>query len=131
MKCSHISMTAAMTSFARQVFAAVLIIGLVAAVAYSFQILLLLFAGILLAILLRSVGTWLSERTRLSINWCMAVVLAGFVVFFFGSLAMFGMQIVNQADQLFWAVSQAYSQFHEKLAQYLVARSFNGLNLQA
>jgi predicted PurR-regulated permease PerM len=126
-------MAADITEFGRRVFVAVLIVGLIAAVAYAIEILLLVFAGILLAILLRSAGTWLCEHTGRSINWCMAIVLVGFAVIFFGSLWMFGVQIVNQADQLFWAVSQAYAQFHEKLAHYHVAGGFEsgGLNLEA
>ena len=127
-------MTADMVRFGRRVFAAVLIIGLVVAVAYSIQILLLVFAGILLAVLLRSAGTWLCGHTRLSINWCMVIVLAGFGAFLFGSIWMFGVQIVNQADELFWAVSQAYGEFHAKLAHYHVAGSMSagtgGLNLE-
>src|SRR5436309_12438311 len=114
-------MTAETVRFGQRVFAAVLIVLLVAAVAYSIQILLLIFAGILLAILFRSTGIWLSEHIKLSIHWCMAIVLAGFATIFIASIWMFGLQIMNQADELFWAVSQAYHQFHEKLAQYHVA----------
>ena len=128
-------MTAEIVRFGWRVFAAALVVCLIVAIAYSFHILLLVFAGVLLAILFRSVGTWLSERTRLSVNWCMAVVLVGFVVFFFGTLWMFGVQIVQQADELFWAVSQAYDQFHDKLAQYHVAGRVSagtgGLNLES
>jgi len=116
-------------------FAAVLIVALFAAIAYSIQILLLTFAGILLAILLRAAGTWLSDRTRLSTGWSMAIVLVGFAAMIGGAIFLFGVQIANQADQLFWAVSQAYGQFHGKLAQYHVAGSISagtgGLNLEA
>jgi predicted PurR-regulated permease PerM len=64
----------------------------------------------------------------------MAVVLIGFGTVFLCALWLFGVQIANQADQLFWAVSQAYSQLHQKLAQYRVAGGFSGasgLNLEA
>jgi predicted PurR-regulated permease PerM len=64
----------------------------------------------------------------------MTIVLFGFATFFFGSFWLFGVQIFNQADRLFWALSQAYHQFHEKLAQYHVAGSLStgagGLNLE-
>lgn len=127
-------MTADMTRFGRRVFAAVLIVSLIAAVLYVREVLLLVFAGILLALLLRSSGTWLSVHTKLSIKWSMALVLFGFAAIFFGSISMFGVQIFNQADRLFWALSQAYGQFHEKLAQYHVAGSLSagtgGLNLE-
>jgi predicted PurR-regulated permease PerM len=113
----------------------VLIVGFMAAVVYSVQVLLLIFGGILLAILLRSSGTWLWAHTRLSMNWCMAIVLFGFGAFLFGTLWIFGVQIVNQADQLFRAVSEAYGQFHDKLAKYHIAGSLSagtgGLNLES
>jgi predicted PurR-regulated permease PerM len=126
-------MTAAMKQFSRQFFVAVLIILAAAAVIYSIQILLLAFAGILLAIFFRSAGMWLHRRTTLSVAWSMAVVLIGFGTVFLGALWLFGIQIANQADQLFWAVSQAYSQFHQKFAQYHVAGGISGatgLNLE-
>jgi predicted PurR-regulated permease PerM len=124
-------MTADMMKFGRRVFAAVLIIGVVAAIVYSLEIFILVFAGILLGVSLRTAGEWLSAHSRLSINGSMAVVLIAFGGVLFGTLAMFGVQIANQADQLFWAVSQAYSQFHDKLATYHIAGGFNGLNLEA
>jgi len=125
-------MTAEMTRFSRRVFAVVLIVGLVAAGAYAIQILLLAFAGILLAVLLRAAGTWLHDHARLAIPWSMATVLISFGAFLFGTILIFGVQIANQADQLFWAVSQAYNQFHEKLAAYHIAGSIQngGLNLE-
>ena len=119
-------MTADSARVGRQVFVAVLVLALAAVVAYSFQILLLVFAGILLAVLLRSAGNWLADHTRLSIRWCMAIVLITFGIIFFGSIGMFGLQIVHQADELFSAVSQAYDQFHDKLAQYHIGCSAAG-----
>jgi len=128
-------MTADITRFGRRVFVAVLIVALVIGVVYSIQLLLLVFAGILLAILLHSSGTWLSRQTRLSINWSMVIVLITFGTLFFGTILVFGAQIVGQADQLFQAVSEAYAQFHNKLAQYKMAGSLSagtaGLNLES
>jgi predicted PurR-regulated permease PerM len=126
-------MTAEIAHFGRRVFAAVLILGLVFAIAYSIQVLLLVFAGILLAVLFRSTGNWLCEHTRLSIGWCMAIVLVSFAGVFFGSIWMFGVQIVDKADQLFWAVSQAYTQVRQKLAQYHMAGglSAGGIDLES
>jgi predicted PurR-regulated permease PerM len=87
-----------------------------------------------LAILFRSAGSWLCEHTRLSIDWCMTIVLASFVLLLLSSLWVFGVQIADQADRLFWAVSQAYTEFHNKLAQYHVAGRVSagtaGLNLE-
>jgi len=126
-------MSGEMVRFGRRVFAAVLIVGLIAAVAYSIQVLFLVFAGILLAIFFRSAGSWMCDRTRLPINWCMAIVLIGFTGIFFGSIWFFGLQIVDKADELFWAVSQAYTQIRQKLALYHMAGglSAGGINLES
>lgn len=124
-------MTPEMRQFTRRVFAAVLIIGLSAAVIYSIEILLLSFAGILLAILLRASGTWLRDWTGLPTSWSMAIVLAGFAAVFFGTVLVFGVQIAHQTDQLFFAVHEAYSQFHDKLEQLHAAGGLaGGLNLE-
>jgi len=128
-------MTPDITRFGRRLFAAVLIVALVVGVVYSIQLLLLVFAGILLGVLLRSSGTWLSRTTRLPINWSMAIVLVAFGTFFFGTILVFGGQIIGQADQLFRAVSEAYDQVRDKLAQYKMAGSLppttGGLDLES
>jgi predicted PurR-regulated permease PerM len=115
------------------VFVAVLIVGLVGAAIYAIDLILLVFAGILLAILLRGCGTWLAEHTRLSVGWSTIISLLGFFFVVFGSISMFGVQIVNQADELFYAVSQAYMQLQDKLQQLHIAGLFasgaSGLSL--
>jgi predicted PurR-regulated permease PerM len=114
-------MTAETMRFGRRVFVAVLIVGLALALAYAFQILLLVFAGVLLAILLRSAGNWLSAQTKLAVNWCILLVLITFGALSFALVWMFGLQIVSKADELFLAVTDAYRQFQGKLAQYHIA----------
>src|ERR1041385_7646290 len=109
------------TRFGRRVFTAVLIIGLIAAAAYAIDLILLVFAGMLLAVLLRGTGNWITEQTGISRRWSMLISLLGFAVLFFGSLWMFGVQMANQADQLITAVSQAYHDLQQKLQQFRVA----------
>jgi predicted PurR-regulated permease PerM len=99
----------------------VLIVGLVLAAAYAIDLILLVFAGLLLAVLLRGAGTWLEEHSRLSIKWSMTLALIAFGGAVFGFLWMFGVQIASQADQLVTAVTQAYGQLHGKLQQYRIA----------
>ena len=93
-------MTPEISRFGRRVFVAVLVIALVAAAAYSIHLILLAFAGILLAVLLRGAGTWLEAHSELSIRWCMVIALVTFAAIFFGSIWMFVVQIAHQADQL-------------------------------
>jgi predicted PurR-regulated permease PerM len=85
---------------------------------------LLVFAGILLAVLLRGMGTWLEQHSSLSIKWSMVIALIGFAVVFFGSLWMFGVQMAKQADQLISAVSQAYIELQAKLQEYRITDLF-------
>jgi predicted PurR-regulated permease PerM len=117
-------MSADMMRFAWRVFTAVLVIALVMAVAYAIQLILFVFAGVLLAIFLRTVGTWLSDRTRIPVNWAMVVVLASFIGALFGTVWMFGLQIARQADELYQAVSQAYNDFQAHFQQYRVVQQF-------
>jgi len=112
-----------MARFGQRVFAVVLIAGLAAAVAYSFQILLLVFAGILLAVLLRSAGTWLHGWTQIPMGWCMGLVLVGFATLFFGSIFLFGIQIANQTDELVRAVSHAWGELQSKIRHNPIAGS--------
>jgi len=110
--------------FAKRVFVAVMIIAAIAALAYAISLLLLVFAGVLLAVMLRAAGTWLAEHSRLSNKWSMAIVLAAFAGILLGTLWMFGVQIANQADQLFSAVSQAFAGLQQKVREYRVAGLF-------
>jgi predicted PurR-regulated permease PerM len=115
-------MSAEMTRFVRRAFAAVLIVAVVVLLAYAIELILYVFAGILLALMLRTAGTWLRNTTGLSIQWSMAIVLAVFVITVFGTIWIFGLQIVHQADELFDTISQAYFEFQSKLQQYRIFR---------
>src|SRR5213594_3161354 len=68
-KCSQFLVTPESKRFAKRVFAAVMIIAAIAALTYAIPMILLVFAGVLLTVLLRAAGTWLSERSRLSTKW--------------------------------------------------------------
>jgi predicted PurR-regulated permease PerM len=115
-------MSAEMTRFVRRAFAAVLIVAVVVLLAYAIELILYVFAGILLALMLRTAGTWLRTTTGLSIQWSMTIVLAVFVITVFGTIWIFGLQIVHQADELFDTISKAYFDFQTKLQQYRIFR---------
>src|SRR5215213_9015387 len=44
---------------------------------WALYVLLLAFAGILLAVLLRGAAEWVARKTRLSVNWSLAAVIVG------------------------------------------------------
>jgi len=63
-----------MKAFAQRVFVATVVVGMVVLTAYVMQWILLILAGILLAILFRTAAHWLARHTRLSLHgqppWC-------------------------------------------------------------
>ena len=49
---------------------------------YALYVLLLAFAGILLAVLLRGAAEWVAGKTGLSVNWSLAAVVVGLTLAF-------------------------------------------------
>jgi predicted PurR-regulated permease PerM len=104
--------------FAKRVAVATIVVLIVVAAAYAVSLLLLVFAGILLAILLRTVGEWVSRTGRIPVRVSMAAVVVAFVGVLLGMALGFGATMAAQADQLFIAVSQAVSQAFDQIQQY-------------
>jgi predicted PurR-regulated permease PerM len=119
--------------FAKRVAVAVLVVGAVAVAAYTVQILLLVFAGVLLAVVFRSAGCWLAQRTALSINGAMAVVLLVFTLLVLGTLWEFGSGLANEADQILLKASESLTSLQRRASHYEGLRhvlSAGNLNLQ-
>jgi predicted PurR-regulated permease PerM len=79
------------------------------------DLLLLLFAGILLAVLLRTLAVWVSERTGLRLGWSLAIVS----VVLFGSLVLAGVlfapRLAEQVRQLSQTLPEAVSSLREQV----------------
>jgi predicted PurR-regulated permease PerM len=92
--------------------------GLVLFVWFAVQVLLLIFAGVLLAILLRSAADWLGARTGFSAGTSLAVVLLLILV----ALSAFGWavapQVAEQVEQLTVTVPEAFAKLQERVQQY-------------
>src|SRR5688572_9919751 len=90
---------------------------------YASAVLLLLFAGVLLAVFLRSVADWVSRRTRLSIGWSLVVV----VVLMVGIIALLTVwaapRIADQVDQLIQQLPQAWDKLRARFDRYTWARN--------
>lgn len=67
---------------------------------YAVDALLLTFAAVLLAIILRSVSDWLEAHTRLSDRWALAVVVIALLLILGIFTALAAPQIIEQAGQL-------------------------------
>lgn len=107
------------TPFVRRVLTVVGIVALstllIAGAILLFDVLLLVFAGILLAILLDGLACALARRTLLTRGWSLAlvgVVLVGLLV---AAGAWIGPGIAAQVDVLGEALRQGYSQFRDSI----------------
>jgi predicted PurR-regulated permease PerM len=82
---------------------------------YSVKILLLIFAGVLIAILLRGLADWVSERTKLSHAWSLAIVLVVLVCALGGVIWLSWSRLINETAQLMDRLPAALAQLHQKI----------------
>ena len=109
-------------SLARRTLPVVLVsVGLVvlAMLAYFLiDVFLLIFAGTLLAIMLRTPADALAARTRLSETWALVVVIVLLIVLLAGTSWLFGHTLVDQMTKLAQRVPEIAGQVRESLADY-------------
>jgi predicted PurR-regulated permease PerM len=79
---------------------------------------LLIFAGVLLAILFRTAAGRLSGWTTLPFRWCIAIVLIATACLVVGGVWVFGSKIVAEADALLSKLSDALEVLREHVQQY-------------
>lgn len=80
--------------------AGVFAIASVALLWYLFDVLLLIFASILLAVVFRAPASWLADRTRLSPPWALALVLTLIAAILVAAGWLLGAAIREQADEV-------------------------------
>lgn len=113
--------SSATLSFTRRVLIVTAIVVVVVLAAgliwYAGDVLLLVFAGILLAVLLRSVSNWLSAHTPLSSGWSLALVGLLLLALLIGGggllAASLGAQVVQLLQQLPGAAEQLMQQVQQ------------------
>jgi predicted PurR-regulated permease PerM len=81
------------------------------------DLLLLLFAGILLAVFLRTLATWIAERSRLSQGWSLAVVVLGLLGVITLAGFLFAPSLSDQVRQLADTLPQAASRLEARVRQ--------------
>ncbi len=108
-------------SFARHILlAGGLLIGLLLLAVvlwYAAQALLLTFAAILFAIVLRSLSDWLADHTRLSEGWALAAVLLILAIVVIGLGLLTAPQVVEQAGELRERLPDAINRVRAMLEQ--------------
>jgi predicted PurR-regulated permease PerM len=111
---SAFALAAAMSSLSR----GVLIVAVLILVWLALDLLLLLFAGVLLAIFLRTLATFVARASGLSVGWALVAVCVTLV----GSIGLGGWlyapQLAEQSDQLTQALPQLASDLTSRLRQY-------------
>ena len=102
--------------FARYVLVALALLALVLFATKIAGVLLLVFAGIVLAVAIRAAARPLARRTRLSDTWSVALVSAAIAVVLIGGFYLFGRQVASQASELFAAVQAAWEKIQAHVA---------------
>jgi predicted PurR-regulated permease PerM len=87
------------------------------------SVLLLIFAGILLAVFFEGLTTQLHERTGLARGWCLGLVVALVTIFFVASGWFAGPRIGNQITQLGERIPDAIERIRSTLSQSEWGRS--------
>jgi predicted PurR-regulated permease PerM len=105
-------------TFAQRVFIAAVIVGALWVAASVMQWFLLIFAGVLLAILFRTAAGRLSRWTGLSFRWCIAIVLIATACLVVGGVWEFGSKIIGEADALMSKLSDALESLREHGQKY-------------
>ena len=86
------------------------------------DVVLLTFAGILFAIVLRSVSAWVCAYTPLTEGWALAVVVLGLVTLLGGGAWLLAPQVAEQGHRLIERLPHAVQQVKEQVEQYQWSR---------
>lgn len=95
-----------------------LIILLVVGVGYAISVLLLAFAGVLLAILIRSLSDFLSTRTGIGEKWSAAVMVLLLVALVGAGIWLLAPEISEQIDELRQSLPKSVEQLEGKVKRY-------------
>lgn len=85
---------------------------------YARDVLLLVFAGVLVSVFLRRLATLLSDRTPLPPSVALAIVVVALASLFIGALWLRGGSIVAEAERLREELPKAVEQLRERISGY-------------
>lgn len=97
---------------------ATLVVGLAAIAAYAIDVFLLLFAGILVAVFLRSLGWWVHRLVGLPMSWSVMVVVALLMAAVGVAGWLMGGQLAQQYQQLSEQLPQSLQKLQEQLKDH-------------
>ena len=82
------------------------------------DVLLLAFAAILVACLLRGLANVFSDYTRVPVGWALAIVIVALLGAVTAAVWLLAPHVATQVDDLFRGIAQSVQQLHGYLAQY-------------
>ena len=85
---------------------------------YASEVLLLVFAAVLLAVFLRGLGSLLAKHTPLSSGWSLGVVIVTLTALVTVTVWLLAPAVATQADQLSQNLSQSLQQLGDQLGRY-------------
>ncbi|NUB25203.1 AI-2E family transporter [Azospirillum brasilense] len=86
------------------------------------DVLLLAFAAVLLAVLLRGLADWIGQRLHLSTGWLLALAILILVIAIGVSVWLFGREVSAQVDQLTRILPEAWDRVRMRLQDYAWGR---------
>lgn len=95
------------------------------------NVFLLIFAGILLAVFLRSISDWISNHSFLSDGWALAVTVLGLLLLLGAGAWLIGSDVVTEAGQLRQQLPQSLERLKQNIEQYEWGRQLLGQTSRA
>lgn len=89
---------------------------------YAFDVVLLVFFGVLLAVLLRAPAEWLCERTGMRAGWALAIVILLVSALLAVSALLFGKAVVEQSNQLVEQLPAVWEKVRGRLEHNLLGQ---------
>ncbi len=111
----------ALPAYSRYVLVTLALVGLALLIAKLAPVLLLVFAGVVLATVIRAASTPLARRTGLSDGLAVSIVSVAFAVLVIGGLWLFGRQVIAQTDELWNAIQTAWAKVQQRVGDSAIA----------
>ena len=88
----------------------------------ALDLVLLVFAAILLAVFLRTIARYVAEHLKLSTGWALALVVVGLLGVLVGAGVLYARPLAEQVDQLTQTLPKAFAELTGWLRQYTWGR---------
>lgn len=109
--------------FTRYVLVVLALVALVLLVGRIANVLMLVFAGIVFAAVIRAASTPLQRRTGMSETWSVALVSFALAMLLVGGFYLFGKQVLTQTEELWSAIQAAWAKIQERIGESPIATS--------